>query len=355
MPGVPRIRSIRALLALAVLAAGVGSSGSARAQGQGEGSDGVDGGAPPPTAEGPKDVPFADDPTASELPRDPEPPSHGKASAEDLASVLPDSAIPDRPLQWVPEWSYRAGTWDLVIAGAGAATALIAAVTPPSGHHRYGGILIDDDVRDALRIKSLNGRYIIRDASDVGISLLTTWPFLVDALITTWWYHGNVEVARKMAIVSAQTLTVTAALQGVTNGLASRERPYGQLCGGELPEDTVDCTRNGRYRSFYSGHASLSFAGASVICMNHVGLKILGGPFDALSCVGAYGLASATAMFRVMGDMHYFSDVTLGAAMGTLVGLGIPLLHGHKLPPNKTGIDVQIVPVGTGLGVGGVF
>jgi membrane-associated phospholipid phosphatase len=36
--------------------------------------------------------------------------------------------------------------------------------------------------------------------------------------------------------------------------------------------------------------------------------------------------AATTGTLRLVGDAHYFSDVFVGAVVGTAVGLGIPLL-----------------------------
>jgi membrane-associated phospholipid phosphatase len=65
-----------------------------------------------------------------------------------------------------------------------------------------------------------------------------------------------------------------------------------------------------------------------------------------------------------MGDMHYVSDVAVGATVGTLIGLAVPLWHyrranlaprgadGHATTP---GTRWTLIPVGAGLGVGGAF
>ncbi|MBU1241038.1 phosphatase PAP2 family protein, partial [Myxococcota bacterium] len=38
-------------------------------------------------------------------------------------------------------------------------------------------------------------------------------------------------------------------------------------------------------------------------------------------------LAAAVAYLRIAGDKHYFSDVLTGAAIGTVMGVLVPLLH----------------------------
>jgi len=182
----------------------------------------------------------------------------------------------ERAGDWQPRRNIYTNTGDVILTGAAASVALGMAIMAPLSKHPRGGVLFDEAARDALRIGNLDSRYMIRDASDVGASITTTWPFLVDALLTAWWYRGDVKLARNMALVAAEAMAITAAAQGLTNTITSRERPYGRLCGGDLPENSVDCEGNVRFRSFFSGHSSITFAAAGVMCWHHVGLGLIG-------------------------------------------------------------------------------
>lgn len=279
--------------------------------------------------------------------------------------VLPSDVIypplretPVKPILWNPEWP-RFGTADWIITGAGAAVALASAIVPPQKKHAMGGVLFDDDARKTLRMPTSEGRYVARDASDIVLSLEATWPFFVDALITTWWYRGSPDAAAQMALIDGEALAIVTAIQGATNTLVSRERPYGQICGtAEQPGSTIDCEGNVRYRSFFSGHSAFTFMSAGLICVHHQKLDLLRGAGDEIACVTAYAGAGATAALRVMGDMHYVSDVAVGAGVGTLVGLAVPLLHYRRVnlaPKDKAALDWTLIPVGAGLGVGGTF
>lgn len=223
----------------------------------------------------------------------------------------------------------------------------MAIIPPIEGNRRSGGILFDEGARDFLRAPSFEGRYVARDSSDVLLSLATTYPFFVDALVSAWWFRGNADVARQMAFIDAEAMAITGTLQGVTNVLAARERPYGRTCGDETPEDSVDCTTTGRYRSFFSGHAAFTFTAAGLICSHHLELDLLGNKFaDVASCVSAMLGAGAAATLRVVGDMHYASDVILGAVVGTSVGIGVPWLHYHgfRTGGRVGGVDFHFVP-----------
>ncbi len=261
-------------------------------------------------------------------------------------------------IRWRPEWS-RFSTADWIITGTAAAITIGTAIIPPMKKHAYGGVLFDESARNALRLPTTEGRYAARDSSDVLLSLEATWPFFVDAVITTWWYRQSSDAATQMALVDGEALSIVTAIQGVTNTFASRERPYGRICGtAEQPGSTIDCEGNVRYRSFFSGHTAFSFMGASLICVHHMKLGLLGDPGDTIACVTAYAGAAATGAFRVMGDMHYVTDVLVGAGVGTLVGLGVPLLHYRRVnlaPGDKSAVDVHVVPHGAGLGLAGTF
>ena len=274
--------------------------------------------------------------------------------------IVPDEAR--APIVWDPAWA-RAGTVDYAVTFGAAGIALAAAIVPAQAKHAYGGVLFDESVRNALRPASRQARYIARDTSDVLVSLAATSPFFIDAMITTWWYRKSRDTAYEMAVIDAEAMAITAALQQVSTGVASRERPYGRDCGGDLPNEANDCSNPTRYRSFFSGHSSLSFTGAGLVCSHHLHLDLLGGGApDVAACVTAYAAAATTATLRIVGDMHYATDVLTGFIIGTAVGLGVPAIHyARRSPegatrPTTTGtLEVNVVPLPNGVGVGGIF
>jgi membrane-associated phospholipid phosphatase len=265
------------------------------------------------------------------------------------------------PLIW--KWP-TFSTADYVVTIAGGAITLGGAIVRPRAQHSLSGpIGIDNDVRKALRADRLSVRYDFRDASDVGLSLAISWPFVSDALTTAWWYRGSRETAQEMALIDLEAFAIAGALQGATNVLVSRERPFGQGCGeGELPSNATDCAGSFHYRSFFSGHSAFSFTGAALICAHHMENELLGPPWDAISCAGGYAVAATTATFRVVADVHYASDVLLGATVGTLVGYGVPLFHYRKLggasrakDSAQNQLQLRIVPSPGGVGLLGIF
>jgi len=79
--------------------------------------------------------------------------------------------------------------------------------------------------------------------------------------------------------------------------------------------------------SFPSGHATLAFAAAAF----SITVALLDLPADSPwlvpFTVTEGSLALVTASFRVFSGMHFLTDVLAGAAVGTAIGLALPLVH----------------------------
>lgn len=85
------------------------------------------------------------------------------------------------------------------------------------------------------------------------------------------------------------------------------------------------------HRSFPSGHASVTFADATVL-QRHLGWK---------RSLWAYAIASYVAASRVHDGRHYVSDVVFGAALGTIAGRTVTQ-HGR----NTWVLNPAVVPGG---------
>lgn len=266
------------------------------------------------------------------------------------------------PILWDPGWK-SFGVGDYVVTGVAAGIAVTSGLVTPLPHHWVGGILFDDAVRNALEIRPTNigDRYTARDTSDVLLSFAVTSPIFFDSMLTAWYQRRSPEIALQMALIDAEAFAIAGALQETTTALVSRQRPYVSDCGKGLPADTLDCTNPGQDRSFFSGHATLSFTAAGLTCEHHLTLRLFGGGAkDVLTCIGALVVAGATATLRVMSDQHYATDVLAGALVGSAVGLGVPALHYSggqwaDKPGKVGGLELRFVPTGLGATVVGVF
>lgn len=263
-----------------------------------------------------------------------------------------------KPLRWNEEWS-RYDRWDVAFSAIAGASTLTTAIVRPIFPFRRGGVLFDESIRKSVRSSRYDTRGAYADMSDVLLSLSITGPILIDSLTVAYWYRGSPDVAWQMALIDVETMLATAAVQGIFTTFTSRERPYGRVCGTEIPATNNQCDSYDRYRSFFSGHTSLSFAGASLVCSHHLTLGLFDSrSADITSCVTSYAAAAATGVLRVMGDKHYTSDVLAGAVIGTSMGLVVPyFLHYRVRKPGVVldGVRVGVVPTGNGMNVAGTF
>ncbi|HHH30289.1 MAG TPA: phosphatase PAP2 family protein [Polyangiaceae bacterium] len=218
----------------------------------------------------------------------------------------------------------------------------------------------DEAVRNTLRPNEQGHRNVARDASDIML-MLSINQVLVDTLIVTWWGHDADTVAYNMALMNIEAIAFNTALNQLVGGLASRERPYRVECD-QLPDEELrsDCRGRKRFRSFYSGHASTTFAVAGLTCMHHAQLPLYGGGFaDVLPCVASFAIAGTTGTLRLVADQHWATDVLVGAAMGTFSGLAVPyFLHygwGEPEEHQPDEISIRILPLPTGGMVSGMF
>jgi membrane-associated phospholipid phosphatase len=257
---------------------------------------------------------------------------------------------------WDPAFNRMDGP-EMVLTSVAAAVALGAAIAPPLHTGWRGGILFDDGVRNTLRLPSYQARLDARDASDVGLAFITTFPVLVDAALVAYWYRGSDDVALQMTLIDAEAMAIAAAVQGTANFLSGRARPYVQDCGAAVPGSSIDCNTNSEYRSFFSGHSTLSFTSAGLICAHHLRLHLFDSAADPVLCASAFVAAVGIATLRVVGDMHYASDVLTGAVVGTAVGLGIPLLHHYRSHEEgeSAGLDIHLLPTPNGVSLTGSF
>ena len=217
------------------------------------------------------------------------------------------------------EWG-TFGTAELAaLAFLAAGTALTRLHLAP-GEPWRGGNVLDDALREGLRLESPDARSAFATASDVLLVSSMAWPF-ADAAGNSI-AGGDPRVSEQISLISALTYSATWFLNTLVKNGAARERPWGTECEGDLGPS---CGSPDRYRSFYSGHAALSFTGAALVCTHHANLGLYGDPaLDAAACGVSLALATASSLFRIMADGHYFTDVLMGAVMGALAGVLIP-------------------------------
>ena len=141
----------------------------------------------------------------------------------------------------------------------------------------------------------------------------------------------------KLGLLYLETMGITGMLYTSAVMLADRYRPYAY--NPEVPMSVR--TRGGVRNSFYAGHVAL--VGTSVFFMAktyadyHPEMRN-----KWILYTIASGATATTAYLRVKAGQHFISDVAVGAAMGTLVGVLVPHLHKNK---NLADARLSISPV----------
>ena len=182
--------------------------------------------------------------------------------------------------------------------------------------------------------------------------------------------HGSLLDAAALALVSSEAFGVAFAATFLVKGVVGRERPFATAeglstyCASHPSDPTCGSDRNA---SFFSGHSAIAFTGAGLLCTQQLVFGTRGQ--DALGCAGGMIAATATAMLRIVADMHYLTDTLVGAAVGLGAGMLLPYVL-HFAPwapfplvrklrdPARSGshaplVDVHVTPWG-GPGGGGV-
>lgn len=133
---------------------------------------------------------------------------------------------------------------------------------------------------------------------------------------------------KRASVVAMSSLIISGALSQGLKMLFARERPY------RSEHTQWNFHGPGRYslehRSFPSGHTTAAFAVASSIATAYDSkvVKVL-----------AYTAATLTGISRIHDNKHWASDVFMGAALGTAMGIFITKRHMNQKPG-----QVQIAP-----------
>jgi membrane-associated phospholipid phosphatase len=154
-------------------------------------------------------------------------------------------------------------------------------------------------------------------ASDITVALVLLVPPIADAFDV-----GASEALLEDLSVFGETLLVNGALVTVTKYVVQRPLPRTYAGDPELVNSS------GGYRSFYSGHTSLTFAALTAASMT---VRLRHGDRLWTWMVTAV-VGTSVAAERVADGRHFPTDVLAGAVMGTAVGLAVPWLHARVDP-----------------------
>jgi membrane-associated phospholipid phosphatase len=145
-------------------------------------------------------------------------------------------------------------------------------------------------------------------------------PFQLGAAVATYTI-GRISGQSRVVSVGADLIQAQLVAEATTAAIkfaAGRTRP------------------DGTPRSFPSGHASVTFASATVL-QRHFGWKV---------GIPAYAVASYVAASRIQMQKHYLSDVAFGAALGIIAGRTVTIGRGDA----RFALAPMAAPGGGGAG-----
>jgi membrane-associated phospholipid phosphatase len=132
---------------------------------------------------------------------------------------------------------------------------------------------------------------------------------------------GNRPAALSDVGLLVESYAITLAVTQATKKIARRPRPYTR--SGDPPPGVSLDSEEARV-SFFSGHSSSSFCMAVATGTIAFARK----EKNAGWVLGSgLALAATTGYLRIAADRHYFTDVLVGAAVGSAAGFLVPHLH----------------------------
>lgn len=276
------------------------------------------------------------------------------SAAVEPGSVPEPSAFDAASVDWRPEFR-RVGVAEYVAAPllllGSAAQGLV--FKPEEEADWTGAILLDRPLRNWLRADSAAGRSNANRWSNILLGVSALQVALVDPWLVAGWVHGRPDVAWQLTVIDAEAFGLTELANQITKRLVARERPYGEECNGKIGPS---CASNGRYLSFFSGHATASSTFAGLTCAHHRALALYGSfAADLGACLGSIGLTVATGFLRVASDNHWWSDVLVGHAVGFSAGylLTWALYYRESASAPTEGSATTLLPI-LGSGVWGL-
>jgi hypothetical protein len=148
---------------------------------------------------------------------------------------------------------------------------------------------------------------------------------------------GTRELVEDLVVVAEAVSVATLLTQAAKLG-TGRLRPDAWASGGSTTADSK--------MSFWGGHSMLAFAVAGAATRV---ARLRGRPGWKWLAVATFAGAAGAGWMRIAADRHWLSDVVVGAGVGTLAGLGVPLLVLRPAGDRATPVTLAAAPGGMAL------
>lgn len=212
---------------------------------------------------------------------------------------------------------------------------------------------VDTSVKNGLRWSSTRTADALSYVT--GFALAPIAAYGLDAAVVLGG-GGTVDEWAIDALVITEAIVVAADINQLIKFSVGRERPF--VHDLELSQKNGTGQPSDNNLSFFSGHTTLGFV-AAVSAGTVASLK--GYRAAPWIWAGGLSLAAATGYLRIAADRHYLTDVLVGTAVGSAVGLVVPLIHRPCYEdgrPCVTTVLASPAPAGAGgavVGLGGVL
>jgi membrane-associated phospholipid phosphatase len=134
----------------------------------------------------------------------------------------------------------------------------------------------------------------------------------------------NEQAERKVGpdlLIVLESMAISGMLNQLTKFSVGRERPFAHYREiGDTPMGKVSRDEN---LSFYSGHAAQTF---TIAASTSTVAFLRGYELAPVIALATAPVAAITGYLRIAADRHYFSDVIVGALVGSAVGILVPVL-----------------------------
>lgn len=169
------------------------------------------------------------------------------------------------------------------------------------------------------------------DAADIACAAAMLTPAILLAEDKDEWIT--------IGIMYAETVLIANGVKEWTKAFVNRARPYIYF-DGDKPQDDL---KDGDWaNSFFSGHTTMSFAGAAFASYTFCKYNPES-PWRYAVIGGTFSVAAGASALRVMSGNHFMSDVLTGAVVGTAIGIWVPWLHTFN---EENQLNVALVPNG---------
>lgn len=164
--------------------------------------------------------------------------------------------------------------------------------------------------------------------SDYGVYALLMFP-----VISLAGQYKDLNAWLTYGIMYTEAFLLTFGTKDLLKNLIIRYRPYMYYDTG-IPMEKV----NDWCKSFPSGSSALAFLSAGFLSATF-SAEYPDSPWKVPVIAGIYTLAGGVAACRIVSGSHFMTDVLTGAAIGSLYGWLIPVLHKRQNSNNNVTIN----------------